>query len=173
MSQYFLSPLYLKQNTPVGDSVDDQLITPMIRTSAENYVRPLLGTFFFNDLLTKYNAQTLNPDEEILVADYLKTAIVWRTASELVYSVGYKIRNKGVQVESGEFSQPADGQWAAQLIGHYRKLGENYEHQMTKWLIDNKALFPALTDVLNTDSLIKNTICSTRLNTFNSNIFFI
>ena len=173
MSQYFLSPLYLKQNTPVGDSVDDQLIVPMVRTSAENYLRPLLGTFFFNDLLGKYNAQTLNPDEEILVVDYIKTSVCWRAASELVYSVGYKIRNKGVQVESGEFSQPADGQWAAQLIGHYRKFGENYEHQMIKFLVANKDLYPELTSDLNTDSLIKNQHCGGNLNTFDANMFFI
>jgi hypothetical protein len=172
MSQYFLSPLYLKQNTPVGESVDDQLIAPMIRTSAENYLRPLLGTYFFNDLLVKYNAQTLNPDEEILVADYMKPAIAWRTSSELVYSVGYKIRAKGIQVESGEFSSPASDAWAAQILAHYRKLGENYEHQMIKFLVTNKALYPELTDVLNTDSLIKNQHCA-NVNTFNSNMFFI
>jgi hypothetical protein len=65
---YFITETYLKTNTPITANVDVTDVTPYIATQAQLRVMPILGTVFYDDLLTKYNAQTLDPDEEILVA---------------------------------------------------------------------------------------------------------
>ena len=71
---YFITETYLKTNTPITANVDVTDVTPYIATQAQLRVMPILGTTFYNYLLTKYNAQTLTNDEEALVA-YIQPVI--------------------------------------------------------------------------------------------------
>ena len=58
---YFITETYLKVNTPITANVDVTDVTPYIATQAALRVQPILGTTFYNYMLTQYNAQTLNP----------------------------------------------------------------------------------------------------------------
>jgi hypothetical protein len=58
---YFITETYLKNNTPITANVDVNNVTPYLATQAALRIQPILGTTFYNDLLTKYNAQTLDP----------------------------------------------------------------------------------------------------------------
>jgi hypothetical protein len=171
---YFLTPLYLKQVTAVGESVDDVVLAPFIKVAADSYVRSILGTYFYNDLLVKYNAQTLSGDEITLVEDYIKDAVAWRACAEAVFATSYQIRNKGVITQSGDFTQPADARTVSTLQHHYRQIAENLEGRLLKYLSlsTNRALFPALTNVLNTDSMARCQDCGGS-NTYGSDIIFI
>jgi hypothetical protein len=39
-----------------------------------------------------------------LVQEYIKPAVAWRAASEVVVASSYQITNKGTQIQSGDFS---------------------------------------------------------------------
>ena len=60
MYVYFITPDYLRKNTVIGDNVDSTIIGALIKTSADTFVRTYLGTYFYNDLITKYNSQSLS-----------------------------------------------------------------------------------------------------------------
>jgi len=64
---YFITENYLKTQTPITANVDVTDVTPYIKTQSDMRVQPILGTYFYNYMLTGYNAQTLNNDEETLV----------------------------------------------------------------------------------------------------------
>jgi hypothetical protein len=68
---------------------------------------PILGTTFYNDLLTKYNAQTLSPDEEDLVA-FIQPIIAWRAAEDAVFGLSLQLKNKGLQTQFGDNSSAVD-----------------------------------------------------------------
>ena len=80
---YFITETYLKTNTPITANVDVTDVTPYIATQAQLRVMPILGTTFYNYLLTKYNAQTLTNVEEALVA-YIQPVIAWRSAERML-----------------------------------------------------------------------------------------
>lgn len=151
---YFVTEKWIKENTPITDNVDMTDVMPWIKTAAELWIQPILGMYFYNDLLTKYNAQTLSSDEVALVA-MIKPAIAWRAASDAVYGLSRQLKNKGIQSQSGDFSASVELDEVQFAMAHYRQKGEFYETLIIKYLKENRALFANFTSDSNTDSIIK------------------
>ncbi len=79
---------------------------------------PILGTTFYNDLLTKYNNQTLDPDEETLVT-FIQPIIAWRAAEDAVFGLSLQLKNKGLQTQFGDNSSSVDRGTIAFSMEHY------------------------------------------------------
>lgn len=145
---YFITENWIKTNTPITANVDMTDVMPWIKTSSEMWVQPILGTYFYNDLLTKYNAQTLSSDEATLVA-MIQPAIAWRSAADAVYGLSRQLKNKGLQSQSGDNSAQVELDEVEFGMAHYNQKAEFYESQIRKYLIDNKNLYPNFTSSLN------------------------
>ena len=153
---YFITENWLKVNTPITANIDAVKIFPFVQSQSDMRIQPILGTYFYRYLLTAYNAQTLTPDEEVLVAK-IQPAIAWRAVEDCVLAISYALKNKGVQQQSGDYSQPVTFQEIAHLQNHYSQKAEFYERRIIEWLRCNKYLYPEFTDSQNTDSDIKPT----------------
>ena len=151
---YFVTETYLKDNTPITKNVDVNDVMPYVRTQAEMRLMSILGTYFYNDLLVKYNAQTLSADETDLV-EYIQPVVAWRSAEDAVFGLSYQLKNKGVQVQFGDYSQNVSQSEISFNMDHYGQKGAWFENRLTFWLLDNKTLFPNFTSTLNKDSDIK------------------
>lgn len=151
---YFVTEKWIKENTPITANVDVTEITPWLKTSAEMWILPILGTYFYNDLLTKYNAQTLSNDESTLV-NMIKPAIAWRAAGDAVYALSRQLKNKGLQSQSGEYSESVELTEVQFAMSHYNQKAEYYESLIFKYLKENKGLYPNFTSTNNSDSLVK------------------
>jgi hypothetical protein len=153
---YFITESWLEKNTPITANVDVTDVTPWIQVNAENWVRKIIGTYFFNDLLTKYNAQTLSADEMVLV-DLMKPAIAWRAASDAVFGLSYQLKNKGLQQQSGDYSSEAELNEVQFAMQHYADKAGIYEGAIYDYLKvkTNADLFANYISVLNTDSSAK------------------
>lgn len=151
---FFITELYLKESTPITANVDVTDLLPWIETSAKLWIQPILGTYFFNDLLTKYNNQTLNSDEVALV-QYIQPAIAWRSAADCVVGLSYQLKNKGIQIQNGENSSAASFEEVKFNIKHYEQKAQNFEQLLINYLKLNKDLYPEFTSDLNKDSLCK------------------
>lgn len=156
---YFVTPQYLIENTSVGNNVDATDLNYAVKTAADTFVRSYLGTYFYNDLLTKFNAQTLTGDEVTLVQDYIKNAVAWRAATEAVMNTTYSVRNKGVQQQSGDFSATPEFRVVPWIYDKTREKADFYDSRLRDYLVDNKNLFPNFTSTLNKDSVIKRQYC--------------
>ena len=148
---YFVTENYLKQKTPIPQNVSATDIMPFIEPSASSWMQSILGTYFFNDLLVKYNAQTLNPDETILV-EKIKPAIAWRATVDCVLGLTYQLKNKGLQKQNGDNSESVDQTETTFVMRHYEQKAEFFEMMTRKYLRLNKDLFPEFTSNLNRDS---------------------
>ena len=166
---YFITEQYLKINTPITANVDIIEILPLVKNAAIMWSAHTLGTYFFEDLLAKYNAMTLNSDETYLV-ELMQPSIAWRTCSDAVLELSYQLKNKGVQTQSGDFSAAAELKAVQYLSETYGKKAEFYENRMWQYLRKNKALFPAFTNPLNHDSYLINTWDDENRDTFTSSI---
>lgn len=148
---YFITETYLKTNTPITANVDVTDVTPYIATQAQLRVMPILGTVFYNHLLTAYNAQTLNPDEEVLVS-YIQPVIAWRSAEDAVFGLTYQLKNKGLQTQFGDFSSSVGRSEVAFGMEHYAQKASFFETRLTRYLIANKDLYPEFTSTANRDT---------------------
>ena len=52
---YFISVTYLKDNTPINENVDDKLLKSAIKEAQEIYVRDIIGSGVYNELLELKN----------------------------------------------------------------------------------------------------------------------
>tara|TARA_R110000868_G_scaffold139139_1_gene353866 strand:+ start:189 stop:692 length:504 start_codon:yes stop_codon:yes gene_type:complete len=148
---YFVTEAYLKQKTPITQNVSATDVMPFIEPSASSWMQSILGTYFFNDLLVKYNAQTLNGDETILV-EKIKPAIAWRATVDCVLGLTYQLKNKGLQKQNGDNSESVDQTETTFVMRHYEQKAEFFEMITRKYLKLNKDLFPEFTSNLNRDS---------------------
>jgi Fic family protein len=114
-------------------------------------------------MLTKFNNQTLNSNELVLL-EMIKEAIGWRCVAQTVYPLSRQIKNKGLQSQSGEFSESVDLTEIKFGMSHYAQFAQVYENQIIKYLEKNKNLFPDFTSDNNDDSLIKPITTKNKIN---------
>ena len=151
---YFITENYLKTNTPITRNVDVTDVAPYIRPTAEMRLMPILGTYFYDYLLSAYNAQTLTPDEEDLV-ERIQPVVAWRSAEQAVFGLSYQLKNKGLQTQFGDYSNNVSQAEVAFAMDHYGQMAAFFEKRLINWLLDNKDLFSEFTSDLNKDSDIK------------------
>lgn len=153
---YFVTENYLKNQTPITANVDVTDVTPFIKTQSDMRVQPILGTYFYKYMLTGYNAQTLNNDEETLVT-YIQPVVAWRSAEDAVFGLSYQLKNKGLQMQNGDYSTSVSQSEVAFAQDHYAQKASFYETRLFNYLKENKDLYPEFTSDLNKDSDIKPT----------------
>jgi len=165
---YFVTEAYLKQKTPITQNVSSVDVMPFIEPAASAWMQSILGTYFFNDLLTKYNAQTLDADETILV-NKIKPAVAWRAASDCVLGLTYQLKNKGLQKQNGDNSESVEQSEVGFVMRHYEQKAEFFEAMVRKYLVKNKDTFTIFTSELNKDS----ELTPQTDDNFNSDIMFV
>lgn len=151
---FFVTPQFVKTYTPVAENVDEKKIAPLAQFASKAWILPMIGTFFYNDLLTKYNEQSLNPDEQILV-NKIQFCISNRIAADLCISTTYILSNKGLQTQNGDNSESVDKDEVQYVRTHYLGQANYFEEEIKKYLLTNSNLFPNFIDPLNYDSNIK------------------
>lgn len=151
---YFITESYLKTNTPITKNVDSTDIAPFLKPVCDTRIETILGTYFYEYLLTGYNAQTLNADETTLV-ERIQPVVAWRAAEQCAFGLSYPLKNKGIQSQFGDYSQNVSQGEVAFTMDGYGQIAARYENRLGDWLLENKDLFPEFTSSLNKNSLIK------------------
>ena len=77
---WFITENYLKDKTPITRNIDAADITPFVYTASDMFIKDILGSYFYDDILDKYNTQSLNPDETVLVS-LIQPTVAWYAAS--------------------------------------------------------------------------------------------
>ncbi len=145
---YFITEAILKDFTAITRNVDAGDVMPFVQPAVELNVTELLGKVYFDYLLAKYNAQTLTADELTLV-EHLQPCCAWWAAYLAFPFASAQWKNKGPQMQSGEFSQdPGDARIFA-LRHEMKGMGQFYSTNVTKFLRLNKDLYPGWTDPAN------------------------
>ena len=145
----------LKSNgTLFSNNVDDGYLNSTIITCQEVYLEQVTGTALYHKLQELvYNQITGETDGiyapgneaykellEEMVKPYLKA----RATVDVMYPIAYKIRNAGVMRNSDTNLQPADMNDIKYLEKQYNTYVSEYEQRLSKYLCDNKELFPEL-----------------------------
>lgn len=153
---YFITENYLKTQTPITANCDVNDIVPYIKTQSDLRIQPILGTYFYEYILAKYNDQTLTANEETLVT-YIQPIVAWRSAEDAVFGLSYQLKNKGLQLQNGDYSNSVSQNEVAFAQDHYGQKASFYEARLFNYLKTNKDLFAQFTSELNKDSDIRPT----------------
>ena len=148
---YFITENYLKLNTTITANVDVTDLVPFVKTASDMSVQPILGSYFYADLLTKYNNQTLDAKETILV-DYIKPCVAWQVCSDAVIGLSRQLKNKGLQSQNGDFSNSADFREITFYCDHYAQKKDFYINRLVNHLHRFGKDFEAFISELNKDS---------------------
>lgn len=166
---YFVTETYLKHNGMITDNVDATDFTPLVQFAAKAFLKKQIGTYFFNDLLTKYNAQTLSPNEMELV-EKMQYAIAFRASAQAAISLTYQLKNKGIQKQNGDNMESVELTEVTFIYDNYIQQSILFENEIKEYLLLNKALYPIFTDVANNDSIIRNNECNAGGSNFNEGV---
>lgn len=137
----FVSEQYIKDFTPVGPLVEWNEIEPSLHLAQDSFIQDMLGTNFYVYLQAQFEAQVLTADEIELVAR-IKPALAHRVAEQAIPFINWQIKNKGIMTQRGDYADPASLESIKYLRNELANRAEFYSVRLTKWLCDNRALFP-------------------------------
>jgi len=151
---YFVTENFLKVNTPITRNVDVTDVFPYVKPASDMRLQAILGSYFYNYLLTQYNDELLTPDEVTLV-EKIQFVVAWRAAEQAAFGLTYQLKNKGIQQQNGDYSSSVSQSETAFVMDHYGQMAAFYEKRLINYLLEYKALYPQFTSDLNRDSDIK------------------
>lgn len=146
----FVSETYIRENTVLNQNLDINDVVNNINVAQDMFIQPVLGTNFYNELLTKYNNQTLNSDETTLVL-HIKPGLAYRASEMALPFIQYQIKNKGPQSQSGDNSDSVETSVLSYLRNELANRAEFYEQRLVNYLCDNSSLFPGYISGNDTD----------------------
>ncbi len=150
----FVTPTEVRQNTTLTHNVDENDINPIVNAIQSQWIEPILGTYFMEYLL----ALTTPSANETKLLNKIKPAIWWGVTSELSISLSYRLVNKGLQKQSGEFSEPLEVQEVGFVAKEYSKKRDIFLSRLVDYLKANKALYPQFLSDNNNDSDVKKSL---------------
>ncbi len=133
---------YVKDNSILDDNVDERLIIDSLWTAQREYIKPLLGTDLFDDILSKASLGTLAGNDLILVDNYIAPCLLKYLVFEMTPILAYKYRNKGVVRQGSDNSSPASFEDLNHLLNRWKDKAEMFAEDIILYLKENSNLFP-------------------------------
>ena len=133
---------FIKDNSILDENVDQRLMVDALWTSQREYIKPILGTDLYDDIISKAAAGTLAGDDLILVNTYIAPCLLKYLVFEMTPILAYKYRNKGVVQQTSENSQATSFDDLTHLLNRWRDKAEMFAQDIVAYLCANSSLFP-------------------------------
>lgn len=108
ISVILTSEQYIKSVLPLNENLDYKLIKLHLEEAQLKFVLPLLGTAYYNDLLTRFSNQTLTTIETNDLVPALKRIIAYKAFSRALMTINLSIANNGVTTRTGSYFDGED-----------------------------------------------------------------
>lgn len=143
----FIDDQYLKDNSPLGKSIDVDDIYSFVSNAQDVYIQDILGTPLYEDMITKTSnyiagsGATFSTYEWNLLDLCSKSLTYWTVYMALPF-IHTKIRNAGVISQSSENTQNADLSGLKYLREEMKNLGEFWATRAVNYICANSTEFP-------------------------------
>lgn len=138
----FISQDYLKQNSPIQFDIDGSLLRPIVLTSTDRYILPIIGSPLYDYLQNQITANTLSAQYKTLMDRYIQPTLTQFVVYESLPFISFKLTNKNVSKNSGDNSEPVDLEELKLLSERVWANATFYAERMTRYLMANQSLFP-------------------------------
>lgn len=127
----------------VHGNIDPALIkAEFVEVSQEEHIRPILGQDMYEEIVSENNAQVFTGLNETLLNTYIKPALAFFVARDVILQISLRATNKGVMINSSETSNAASKEERATLMERYKEQGDTMIDKMVRYIDDNSASFP-------------------------------
>lgn len=137
---------YLKENSVISGNADMKLITPTLQYVQLFYIRNLLGTNLYDQIISQIGSNTVSAANQTLLDSYVIPCMLYYTLCECTPVFQYRYANKGVMTKSSENSQPIGIEEVQFLMDKWKNNAENLAEICTKYLCANSATYPLYID---------------------------
>jgi hypothetical protein len=152
-SVLLVSAKKIKAFTEVNENVDEILLLSNIQIAQDLGLQGLLGTRFYNQILTNAQNNTLTNPQRTLLEDYIQPYLLWRATWEALPTLYMRVMNKSVIVGSTEQGQPV----GSKDLNYLRNIHENrfsfYAQRLMDYIKNNPSDFPEYFQFTSTDGM--------------------
>lgn len=138
----FIGVSYLRENSIINDNVDSAVLQPIIRLAQTKYLQSILGSSLHDKLISDIVANTVTGNYRILLEEYVIPAMLQYSVYESIPYMTFKFRNKGIQKQNSDNSQPADLTELSYMRDNVKDTCEFYATRIANYLCENSSLFP-------------------------------
>ena len=107
----------------------------LIDIAQENHIKEVLGKDFYDDIVAKNTAATLNADETILLG-FIKPALAFYCKLEALADMQMNTTAKGIRVLDDDFSTAATDSQRKDLATKVKQHGDTLASKITEYLED-------------------------------------
>ena len=133
---------YIKSNSILDENVDERLMVDALWTAQREYIKPILGTDLYDDIIAKAAAGSLASTDLTLVNEYIAPCLLKYLVFEMTPILAYKYRNKGVVQQTSENSQATSFEDLNHLLNRWKDKAEMFANDVVAYLKANVASFP-------------------------------
>ena len=127
----------------IHSNIDPSLIkAEFVEVCQVENIEPILGKDLYNEIVTQNNSNTLSANNQTLLNSYIKPALAFFVARDILLHLAIRVTNKGVMINNGTESSPASREDRALLIERYKEQAESMSGKIFKYLEDNQTLYP-------------------------------
>jgi hypothetical protein len=146
-SALFIDDQYLKELTPLGKSIDIDMIYPFVQESQDIYTQDLLGTPLYNYLEYKlYIGTTFSTpyftQKEIDLINICSKALAYWTIYLALPHLAIQIRNIGVARATSENTTVSTVQELKYIRQEMQDLAEFWNQRVINFICENVTFFP-------------------------------
>jgi hypothetical protein len=133
----------LKTLTSIGQNIDVELLNPHLLIAQQLYVAPVLGTALYDDIVSRFDNNTLTGDTLTLYEDYIVPAIAYSAWFSVSPFLNYKTQRAGIQTTASPDSTPVTPEELSLYIARVENYKNFYCKRLNDYLIlDNYVKFP-------------------------------
>jgi len=151
------SPVRVKRDTALNDSVDDNLLFPAIVMAQERNVHPVLGTRLYDKVRELVADGTINDAGnaiyKTLLDTYVVPMLVQYAFAEVIPILRLRFINNSIVVMGSEQSAAASYEEVKPIINSAREVANWYKERLIEYLCYNNNLYPEYNAGTNEDVL--------------------
>lgn len=142
---YLISTKYFKENSPVNENVDDNLLNNALWEAQTIHAHQILGTNLLDRLVDLCKSGDIELPAYIeykkLLTDYVAQVIVYYALWECMPYIRFKIVNKGVESQNSDWSTSTTTTEFTYLRDDVKNKAEFYAQRLSNYLCKNSTSF--------------------------------
>jgi hypothetical protein len=145
----FISQQDFKDRVDLSENVLSKYIIPSIALVQDRYIKKILCPEFYDELIEQVADDDLTDDNETLVNDYIKPAMVYRAYARYISNANIFSTPSGFRKYSEENSEAATTADLAGTIAQAESDAQFYENELREFLENNEDDYPTFRDNCN------------------------
>jgi len=170
MGVLLISEVKLKNFTNINKNVDIDVLKAEVQVAQDIDLQTILGTKFYQHLLDQVQAtgNTFNPDETILVNDYIQPYLIQTAYWNAIPHIMYRTMNRGIVEGTMENAASVDIETMKYLRSLQKQRADFYSQRLLDYLLTGKGQnkFPDYLNASTIDGMVPD-----RVQKFNNGIF--